>query len=95
MSPTWCFSTALHHSGAIFGTTLVPLWYHFYMAMNLRLTPEQTAGLRAAAEQDGVSMQEAALAAVDAYISRRPQRLADAISRVAKENAELLLRLSK
>jgi hypothetical protein len=40
-------------------------------------------------------MQEAALAAVDAYIARRPQRLADAISRVAKENAELLLRLSK
>ena len=65
------------------------------MAMNLRLTPEQTAGLRAAAEQDGVSMQEAALAAVDAHIARRPQRLADAISRVAKENAELLVRLSK
>lgn len=65
------------------------------MAMNLRLTPEQTAGLRAAAEQDGISMQEAALAAVDAYISRRPQRLADAIARVAKEDAELLERLSR
>jgi hypothetical protein len=63
--------------------------------MNLRLTPEQTAGLRAAAEQDGISMQEAALAAVDAYISRRPQRLADAIARVAKEDAELLERLSR
>lgn len=65
------------------------------MAMNLRLTPEQTAALRAAAEQDGISMQEAALAAVDAYISRRPQRLADAIARVAKEDAELLERLSR
>lgn len=65
------------------------------MAMNLRLTPEQSAGLRAAAEQDGISMQEAALAAVDAYISRRPQRLADAIGRVAKEDAKLLDRLSK
>jgi hypothetical protein len=63
--------------------------------MNLRLTPEQTAGLRAAAEQDGISMQEAALAAVDAYISRRPQRLADAIARVAKEDTELLERLSR
>ncbi len=74
---------------------MVPLWYHFGMAMNLRLTPEQTAGLRAAAEQDGISMQEAALAAVDAYISRRPQRLSDAIARVANEDAELLHRLSQ
>ena len=65
------------------------------MALNLRLTPEQTAGLRAAAEQDGISMQEAALAAVDAYISRRPQRLSDAIARVANEDAELLHRLSQ
>ena len=74
---------------------MVPVWYHFDMAMNLRLTPEQTAGLRAAAEQDGISMQEAALAAVDAYISRRPQRLSDAIARVANEDAELLHRLSQ
>ena len=74
---------------------MVPLWYHFGMAMNLRLTSEQTAGLRAAAEQDGISMQEAALAAVDAYISRRPQRLSDAIARVANEDAELLHRLSQ
>ena len=65
------------------------------MAMNLRLTPEQSAGLRAAAEQDGISMQEAALAAVNAYISRRPQRLTDAIARVAEEDAELLDRLSR
>ena len=65
------------------------------MAMNLRLTPEQSAGLRAAAEQDGISMQEAALAAVNAYISRRPHRLADAIARLAAEDAELLDRLSK
>ena len=72
---------------------MVPLWYHFFMAMNLRLTPEQSAGLRAAAEQDGISMQEAALAAVNAYISRRPQHLTSAIARVAEEDAELLDRL--
>lgn len=74
---------------------MVPLWYHFAMAMNLRLTPKQTAGLRAAARQDGISMQEAALAAVNAYIARRPQRLVDAIARVANEDAELLQRLSQ
>ncbi len=65
------------------------------MAMNLRLTPEQTDGLRAASNQDGISMQEAALAAVDAYISRRPRRLSEAINRVANEDEELLERLSK
>lgn len=65
------------------------------MAMNLRLSPEQTQGLRLAAEQDGISMQEAALAAVDAYISRRNLRLHDAIKRVALEDAELLERLSQ
>ena len=77
------------------GLIVVPLWYHFFMAMNLRLTPEQSAALRAAAEQDGISMQEAALAAVNAYISRRPQRLTDAIARIAEEDAELLDRLSQ
>ncbi|MCX6430866.1 MAG: DNA-binding protein [Actinobacteria bacterium] len=65
------------------------------MAMNLRLSSEQTEALRKAAEQDGISMQEAALAAVDVYISRRGLRLQDAIAKVAAEDAELLERLSK
>jgi uncharacterized protein (DUF1778 family) len=65
------------------------------MAMNLRLSPEQTEALRKAAEQDGISMQEAALAAVDVYISRRGLRLQGAIAKVAAEDAELLERLSK
>ena len=74
---------------------MVPLWYHLAMAMNLRLSPEQTEALRKASEQDGISMQEAALAAVDAYISRRGDRLRRAISKVATEDAELLERLSR
>ena len=74
---------------------VVPLWYHFSMAMNLRLSPKQTEELRKSAAQDGISMQEAALAAVNAYISRRPQRLSSAIARVAEEDAELLDRLSQ
>ena len=65
------------------------------MAMNLRLSPEQTQGLRLAAEQDGISMQEAALAAVDAYISRRNTRLKEAIKKIEVEDAELLERLSQ
>ncbi len=74
---------------------MVPVWYHFFMAMNLRLSAEQTEALRKASEQDGISMQEAALAAVDAYISRRSDRLKTAIAQVAKEDAELLERLSR
>jgi len=76
-------------------TVLVPLWYHFAMAMNLRLSPEQTDALRKSAAQDGISMQEAALAAIDNYISRRDQRLKGAIARIASEDAELLKRLAQ
>ena len=74
---------------------MVPQWYHFSMAMNLRLSPKQADALRKTAAQDGISMQEAALAAIDAYTSRRNQRLKDAISRIATEDAELLKRLAQ
>ena len=74
---------------------MVPQWYHMFMAMNLRLSPKQTEALRKTAAQDGISMQEAALAAIDAYTSRRNQRLKDAISRIATEDAELLKRLAQ
>ena len=65
------------------------------MAMNLRLTDEQTAALRQRAEREGRSMQEVAKAAINDYLSRRPDRLRDAIERVRTEDAELLDRLSK
>jgi hypothetical protein len=65
------------------------------MAMNLRLSPKQTEELRKSAAQDGISMQEAALAAIDVYTSRRNQRLKDAINRIATEDAELLKRLAQ
>ena len=74
---------------------MVPLWYHIHMAMNLRLSPKQTEELRRSAAQDGISMQEAALAAIDAYTSRRNQRLKEAINRIATEDAELLKRLAQ
>lgn len=65
------------------------------MAMNLRLSSEQTAALRKASQQDGISMQEAALAAIDSYTSRRAKRLRDAIDLVASEDAQLLKRLAQ
>jgi hypothetical protein len=65
------------------------------MAMNLRLTDQETADLRSKAEEEGRSMQEVARAAIAAYVSDRPRRLQAAIDRVRTEDAELLERLSR
>ena len=65
------------------------------MAMTLRLSDKQSAALKRTAEQEGISMQEAALKAVDEYVNRRQKRLSDAISRVKTEDQELLRRLAQ
>lgn len=73
---------------------LVPNWYHFSMAMNLRLSATQAKALKNAAAQDGISMQEAALRAIDNYTNRRSEMLKAAISQVLKEDEALLRRLA-
>jgi hypothetical protein len=65
------------------------------MAMNLRLSEKQSKELRKVADQRGISMQEAALQAIDEYLSHRAQRLSDNIAKIKKEDANLLDRLSK
>jgi uncharacterized protein (DUF1778 family) len=65
------------------------------MAMNLRLSPEQAKALKRAAAEDGISMQEAALRAIDAYTSRRQNKLLKGIEKVKTQDAELLQRLAK
>jgi hypothetical protein len=65
------------------------------MAMNLRLSPEQAKALKRAATEDGISMQEAALRAIDAYTSRRRNKLLKGIEKVKTQDAELLRRLAK
>ena len=74
---------------------MVPLRYHWHMAMNLRLSDEETAALRRKAEQEGRSMQEVARDAIQQYTSDRPARLQQAVERIRNEDAELLDRLSK
>ncbi|MBJ7401485.1 CopG family transcriptional regulator [Mycolicibacterium sp.] len=64
------------------------------MAMTLRLSDEQTAKLRAAAERDGVSMHAAVLKAVDDYLDRRTARREEIIERIFTERADLFRRLS-
>ncbi len=45
-------------------------WYHVEVAMTLRLTDEQAEALRRRAEAEHRSMQQVALAAIDAYVSQ-------------------------
>lgn len=74
---------------------MVPQWYHDPMAMNLRLTAEETAALRRKADEEGRSMQEVARTAIAQYTSDRRRRLYGAIERIRSEDAELLDRLSR
>jgi uncharacterized protein (DUF1778 family) len=65
------------------------------MAMNLRLSKEQSQALKKAAAEDGISMQEAALRAIDLYSSRRRSILLESIEKIKSEDSELLKRLAK
>ena len=65
------------------------------MEKNLRLSDEQSRALKDAAAREGISMQEAALSAIDEYLSRRNQRINSAIERAMTENKELLDRLAQ
>ncbi len=65
------------------------------MAMNLRLSKEQSEALKKAATEDGISMQEAALRAIELYSSRRRIILLESIEKIKTEDSELLKRLAK
>ena len=64
------------------------------MAMTLRLSDEQTAKLREAAERDGISMHAAVLKAVDDYLDRRTARRDEILRRIVKDHDGLLDRLA-
>ena len=64
------------------------------MAMTLRLSEEQTANFRATAQREGVSMQTAALKAIDDYVERRTQRRDEIIEQIFTEDAQLFDRLA-
>ena len=74
---------------------MVPAWYYLKMAMNLRLSKEQSEALKKAATEDGISMQEAALRAIELYSSRRRIILLESIEKIKTEDSELLKRLAK
>lgn len=64
------------------------------MAMTLRLTEDQTARLREAAAREGLSMQAAAVKAVEEYIDRRAARRAALLAQILDEDARVLERLA-
>ncbi|MCW2793403.1 MAG: Ribbon-helix-helix protein copG family [Nocardioides sp.] len=65
------------------------------MAMNLRLTDEESAALRETAEREGRSMQEVARAAIVSYTSSRTRRRDDLLRDILAERADVLDRLGK
>lgn len=67
------------------------------MAMTLRLTDVEHAALRQRAEQDGISMQDAARLAISDYLGLRSHqdRVDAAASRVIETHADALRRLGE
>jgi plasmid stability protein len=67
------------------------------MAMTLRLTDEERAALRARAEVEGISMQDAARRAVRDYVRRgeHRDRVAVAAARVLDAHADAIDRLGR
>lgn len=63
------------------------------MPMTLRLTPDETELLRAAARREHRSMQAVAREAIAVYMSGRTQRRDEHLARIASEDAKLLRRL--
>ena len=62
--------------------------------MTLRLTEDQTARLREAAAREGLSMQAAAVKAVEEYVDRRAARRAALLAQILDEDAAVLKRLA-
>jgi predicted acetyltransferase len=65
------------------------------MNINLKLSPEQSRALEKAATEEGISIEEAALRAIELYSSRRKSTLLASIEKIKTEDSELLKRLAK
>ena len=65
------------------------------MNINLKLSREQSRGLEKAATEEGITMEEAALRAIELYSSRRNSTLLASIEKIKTEDSELLKRLAE
>ncbi|MPZ63142.1 MAG: DNA-binding protein [Propionibacteriales bacterium] len=64
------------------------------MAMTLRLNAEQTERLRETAAREGLSMQAAAIKAVEEYTNRRTAKRDALLEQILSEDAGVLQRLA-
>jgi len=64
------------------------------MDINLKLSPEQSRVLKKAAAEDGISIEVAALRAIELYSSRRKSTLLESIKKIKTQDSELLKRLA-
>ena len=76
---------------------MVSLWYHFGMAMTLRLTAELDQNLEATSERLGISKQQAVTKAVEMYIEAMAerQRVRDAMDALMVQDKKLMERLAE
>jgi len=65
------------------------------MDITLKLSPEQSRALKKAAAEDGISIEEAALRAIELYSSRRESTLLESIKKIKTQDSELLKRLAE
>ena len=65
------------------------------MDINLKLSPEQSKALEKAAAEDGISIEEADLRAIELYSSRRKSTLLESIKKIKTQDSELLKRLAE
>ena len=65
------------------------------MDINLKLSPEQSRALEKAAAEEGISIEEAALRAIELYGSRRKNTLLESIKKIKTQDSELLKRLAE
>jgi hypothetical protein len=65
------------------------------MNINLKLSPEQIRDLEKAATEEGITMEEAALRAIELYSSRRKSTLLESLEKIKTEDSELLKRLAE
>ena len=65
------------------------------MDINLKISPEQSRALEKAAAEEGISIEEAALRAIELYSSRRKNTLLESIKKIKTEDSELLKRLAE
>jgi len=65
------------------------------MDITLKLSPEQSRVLKKAAAEDGISIEEAALRAIELYSSRRKNTLLESIKKIKTQDSELLKRLAE